>query len=134
MEHFLRRKTLLLVSLGLAFLVVLVSSWLLFTPSSNTFSNKVVFIKKGMPLKKVAEILRKEGVIRNAFLFSGITTILGKKGEIKAGEYEFQPRMLPVEVLDALTKGQIKRHLVTIVEGYTLSQISQRLADLDIVD
>ena len=42
--------------------------------------------------------------------------------------------MLPLEVLDALVKGQVKRHLVTIPEGYTLSQIAQLLEDLNIVE
>jgi UPF0755 protein len=41
--------------------------------------------------------------------------------------------MLPLEVLDNLGKGQVKRHLVTIVEGSTLSQIGQLLEDLNVV-
>jgi UPF0755 protein len=42
--------------------------------------------------------------------------------------------MLPLCVLNALIKGQVKRHLVTIPEGYTLSQIAQCLGDLNIVE
>jgi UPF0755 protein len=42
--------------------------------------------------------------------------------------------MLPLEVLDALVKGQVKPHLVTIPEGYTLSQIAQLLEDLNLVE
>jgi UPF0755 protein len=134
MERFLRRNTLLLVSLILALSVVVWAGWHLLTPSFGATSTKLIFIKKGVPLKKVADILENEGIIRNAYFFSGITTILGKKGKIKAGEYEFHPRMRPLEVLGTLTKGQVKSHLVTFSEGYTLVQISQRLADSNIVD
>jgi UPF0755 protein len=94
---------------------------------------KVITIKKGMHLKKVSTMLEQEGIIRNRHFFIGIATLLGKKAGIKAGEYEFHTRMLPLEVLDALVKGQVKPHLVTIPEGYTLSQIAQYLEDLNIV-
>ncbi len=79
-------------------------------------------------------MLEQEGIIRNAQVFMGIATLLGKKSGIKAGEYEFHTRMLPFEVLDTLVKGQVKRHLVTIAEGYTLSQIAQLLDELKIVE
>lgn len=85
-----------------------------------------------MPLRKISALLEQEGIIRNSELFIGVVTFLGKKKEIKAGEYELNTRMLPLEVLDSLVKGQVKRHLVTIPEGYTLSQIGQLLEDLSI--
>jgi UPF0755 protein len=87
-----------------------------------------------MHLKKISTMLEQEGIIRDRHFFIGMATFLGKKAGIKAGEYEFHTRMLPLEVLDALVKGQVKRHLVTIPEGYTLSQIAQYLEDLNIVE
>jgi UPF0755 protein len=87
-----------------------------------------------MHLKKISTMLEQEGIIRNRHFFIGMATLLGKKSEIKAGEYEFHTRMLPLEVLNSLIKGQVKRHLVTIAEGYTLSQIAQYLEDLNIVE
>jgi UPF0755 protein len=42
--------------------------------------------------------------------------------------------MLPFQVLGALLQGQVKRHLVTIPEGYTVIQIGQLLQDLNIAD
>jgi UPF0755 protein len=108
--------------------------WFLFVPPSKTALAKLIFVKKGTHLKKVSEILKQEGVIKNSHFFILLTTILGKKAKIKAGEYEFHTQMLPLEVLDALVKGQVKHHLVTIPEGYTLSQIAQLLEDLNLVD
>ncbi|MBM4278130.1 MAG: endolytic transglycosylase MltG [Deltaproteobacteria bacterium] len=107
--------------------------WFLLIPPSQASLNKIIVIKKGMPLRKISVLLEQEGIIRNREFFIGMVTLLGKKGEIKAGEYEFHTRILPLEVLDSLVKGQVKRHLVTIPEGYTLSQIGQLLEDLSIV-
>ena len=125
----------LLLSLGLLLLFFIFALyWLLFVPPSKTALAKLIFIKKGTHLKKVSEILKQEGVIKNRRFFILLTTVLGKKSKIKAGEYEFHTQMLPLEVLDALVKGQVKHHLVTIPEGYTLSQIAQLLEDLNLVE
>ena len=129
------RSKFFLLPLGLLLLFfILVIYWLLFVPPSKTASTKVIFIKKGTPLKRVSEVLEQEGTIKNRHFFVLLSTILGKKTKVKAGEYEFHTQMLPLEVLDALVKGQVKPHLVTIPEGYTLSQIAQLLEDLNLVD
>jgi UPF0755 protein len=108
--------------------------WFFFVPPSKTASTKIIFIKKGTPLKKVSELLGQEGIIKTRHFFILLTTVLGKKTKIKAGEYEFHTQMLPLDVLDALVKGQVKHHLVTIPEGYTLSQIAQLLDDLNLIE
>ena len=133
MTPFFRRKAAFL-SLCILFLLILTAfCWLLFRPPSKTLLTKVVYIKRGMPLRQISEMLQDEGIIRNRHFFILMTKILGKKAKVRAGEYEFTTQMLPLEVLDTLVKGQVKRHLVTIPEGYTLSQIAQLLEDLNIV-
>ena len=133
MTHSPRSKFLLLTSGLLLLFFIFVLCWFLFVPPSKKAFTKIIFIKKGTPLKKVSEILEQEGIIKNKRFFVFLTTILGKKAKVKAGEYEFHTQMLPLEVFDALVKGQVKRHLVTIPEGYTLSQIAQLLEDLNLV-
>ncbi|HYA92826.1 MAG TPA: endolytic transglycosylase MltG [Thermodesulfobacteriota bacterium] len=133
MGHFPRSKCLLL-SLGFLLLFfAFVLYWLLGIPPSNTASTKVIFLKKGTSLKKVSEVLEQEGIVKHRCFFVFLATILGEKNKVKAGEYEFHTRISPLEVLDALVKGQVKRHLVTIPEGYTASQIGQLLEDLNLM-
>jgi len=135
MMNLFSRLKVLFVPLGLLLVAfIFFFFWLLFRPPSETSLTKVITIKKGMPLKKISTMLEQEGIIRNRHFFIGMATLLGKKAGIKAGEYEFHTRMLPLEVLDVLVKGQVKLHLVTIPEGYTLSQIAQYLEELGIVE
>ena len=129
----LSRTKIFLLSISFLVLFLFISIWFLFIPPSKTETTKVIYIKKGMSLKKISELLEQEGIIRNRHFFVLITTVLGKKTKVKAGEYELHSRMLPQEVLDTLVKGQVKSHLVTIPEGYTLFQISELLDDLNIV-
>ncbi len=126
-------KLLLLLSGIFLLFSISVPSWFLFVPSSKTASAKVILIKKGTPLKKVSEVLEQEGIIKNRHLFVFCATMLGKKSSIKAGEYEFHPPIPPLKVLSVLTKGQVKHHLVTIPEGFTVSQIAQLLENLNLV-
>ncbi len=129
------RSRFFLLSLGILLVgSVCVLSWFLFIPLSKTQITKTIFIKKGTPLKKVSEVLEQEGIIRSSHFFVVLTTLLGKKKKIKAGEYEFHTRMVPLEVLSALAKGQVKRHLVTIPEGFTLVQIAQLLENSNLVE
>lgn len=108
--------------------------WFFFLPPSATSVAKIVLIKKGTALRRISELLQQEGIIKERHLFVLLSRALGKKGDIKAGEYELHTRMLPLEILAILVNGQVKTHLVTIPEGYTLQQIAQLLNDLHIVD
>ena len=131
----LPRSKLFLLSLGFLLLSLFFGlCWFLFIPPSGTSLTKTVFIRKGTPLKRVSEVLEQEGIIKNRHFFVFLTAVLGKKTKIKAGEYDLHTLMLPLDVLDALVKGQAKQHLVTIPEGYTLSQIAQLFEDLNLVD
>lgn len=129
-----RLPKLLLVCLSLFFLSLCLFIYFFLLPPSFTPTSKTILVKKGMPLRKIAVMLEQEGIIKNREVFVGMVTLLGQKAKIKAGEYEFHTRMLPYEVLSLLVKGQGKQHLVTIPEGYTLSQIGQLLEDLGIIE
>jgi len=133
MNHFLRYKGILLISFLLLLLSASLGYWLLWVPPSDSPPAKIVTIKRGMHLKQISRLLEEEGIIRNSHVFVLLATTLGKKGKIKAGEYEFQSRLDPFSVLDTLVRGQVKRHMVTIPEGYTLAQIAQLLEDQKIV-
>jgi UPF0755 protein len=134
MGRFFRRK-IFLIAAGLSlFFFAFFFYWFLLRAPTGTLFPKIIQIRKGMPLKKVSAILEQEGIISDGDFFIAIAAILGKKSGIKAGEYEFHHAMSLLGVLDTLVKGQVKRHLITIAEGYTLFQIAQLLNDQNIVE
>jgi UPF0755 protein len=130
----LSKNKIFLVALGFFCLFLFLIYWFLFSPPSGPLMTKSIMIKKGSSLKKVSIMLKQDGIIRDANFFVRMATFLGKKREVKAGEYEFNTRMHPWEVLNILARGQTKPCLVTVVEGFTLSQIAQLLDDLEIVE
>lgn len=50
-----------------------------------------------------------------------------KQTDIKAGEYRFTSGITPVEILEQLNRGSVIQHPVTLIEGWTLSDIINEL-------
>jgi len=94
-------------------------------------------ITSGMRAQKVAEMLEEQGLIRNAFLFSGWLKLEGEGSRFQAGEYELAPGMTREEIVAKLNKGDTiaaKTIKFTIPEGFTVQQIAERLAEKSGVD
>lgn len=95
-----------------------------FTPASHDSSVKVVYVQKGTSFRVVASNLEKAGVVKDSDSLVWAASLLGAYKKIKAGEYEFMATMTPMEVLEVLIKGRVKRHLVTIPEGYNIREVA----------
>lgn len=95
-----------------------------YTAPSDKRVIKTVSIERGMSFRVIADNLEKAGVVRDADSFSLAARILGAYKKVKAGEYEFTTNMTPIEVLEQLVKGRIKRYFVTLPEGYNVREIA----------
>ena len=93
---------------------------------------RTVVIPRG-GIRDTAELLRREGVIDQSFLFVGAATILRVTNDIKAGEYLFERQASIRDVLDTLVQGQAIQHQVTIPEGLTSEQIVQKLMEAEVL-
>ncbi|MFH1624401.1 MAG: endolytic transglycosylase MltG [Pseudomonadota bacterium] len=115
----------LLIILGL---LVSASTFLyLVTPPGPLRIPKIIDIQPGATFPEVAEILQKEGIIKDIGKFSLLVRYHRVATKIKAGEYSLNTSMLPVEVLDTLVKGKVTEHSVTIPEGYNVYQVADLL-------
>jgi UPF0755 protein len=89
----------------------------------------VVTVARGDSVSKVAAMLRREGLIRSAPVFTAAAYLSGKWRRIQAGRFELTPTMAPLEVLDAVSRGSRKAwRWLTVPEGYTLRQIAEEVA------
>ncbi len=105
-----------------------------YTAPSDERAVKTVSIERGMSFRVIAESLEKAGVVRDADSLSLAARILGAYKKVKAGEYEFTTNMTPIEVLEQLVKGRIKRYFVTIPEGYNVREIAAVLKSAGLVE
>lgn len=119
-----KRLEKIILILGVAALLVATHLYITFyTAPSSTPESRTVSIERGLSFRMIADKLESAGVVRDADSFSFAGRVLGAYKKVKAGEYEFTTAMTPMEVLEHLVKGRVKRYLVTVPEGYNISEI-----------
>lgn len=87
-------------------------------------------IPKGASVKKIANILDENDVIKYPLLFTQIAKYT-KQTNLKRGEYEFFPSSSPREVLRKLREGEVVVRKFTIPEGKSSYEIIQIMAATD---
>jgi UPF0755 protein len=95
--------------------------------------DKMVNIPKGYGPRDIAELLTREGVIDQPWVFIGGVIVRKAREELRFGEYQFSKHASISDVLDTIVEGRVVQHQVTVPEGLTSEQIVQRLLENDIL-
>ena len=96
-------------------------------------ADKVVNIPRGLGIKDISDLLLREGVIDQPYVFMGSVIVLKARGELKYGEYQFGKRASIADVVDTIIEGKVVQHAITIPEGLTSEQIVARLLENDVL-
>src|SRR5215210_5570439 len=96
-------------------------------------TDKVVVIPRNTGTSEMAELLKREGVINQPYLFELYAYLNRQKGQLKAGEFLFKARTSLDEAIDTLIQGKAILHALTIPEGLTSEQILGRLKENDVL-
>ena len=91
--------------------------------------DKVVNIPQGLGIKEISELLVREGVIDQPWVFMGGVVVLKARGALKYGEYQFTKHASLADVVDTIIESKVMQHAVTIPEGLTSEQIVARLLE-----
>jgi UPF0755 protein len=100
------------------------------TPGPLT-EDKVVNIPRGLGIRDISDLLQREGVIDQPYVFMGGIVVLKARGDLKYGEYQFTKRASLAEVVDTIVEGKVVQHAFTVAEGLTSEQIVARLLEND---
>lgn len=79
-------------------------------------------IAKGESVQQLSVRLEQEGIIASSLWFNLAARRRGVAGLLKYGEYEITPGMTALELMDRFASGKVRRHALTLVEGWTLRQ------------
>jgi UPF0755 protein len=90
-------------------------------------SELVLVIEPGLPGRQIIDRLAAEGVLERPTLSRLYLRFAGES--LKAGEYRFHEAITPIDVLDMLVHARVLTRRVTILEGLTLEETAQHLAD-----
>ena len=92
---------------------------------------KIVNIPRGLGTKDISDLLVREGVIDQPYVFIGGVIALKARGDLKHGEYRFAAHASVADVVGTLIEGKVVQHAITIPEGLTSEQIVARLQETD---
>jgi UPF0755 protein len=93
--------------------------------------DKVVNVPRGLGTREIAELLAREGVIDEPWVFVGGVVVMKAREGLKYGEYRFSKHASLRDVLDTITSGKVVQHALTVPEGLTSEQIVARLLKND---
>ena len=95
--------------------------------------DRIVNIPHGSGMRDIADVLSREGVIDQPWVFIGGVLVLKAREDLKAGEYQFKAHSSLRDVVATMVEGKVVAHQVSIPEGLTSQQIVARLAQDDVL-
>lgn len=84
-------------------------------------------LKAGSSLKSAAQQMADTGMLEEPALFVILARLLGKAASIKAGNYEVDRPITPLDLLRKITEGDYTQDVITFVEGWTFRQMRKAL-------
>ena len=93
--------------------------------------DKIVNVPRGLGIRDIADLLQREGVIDQPYVFMGGVIVLKARGDLKSGEYQFVRHASLADVVDTIVENKVVQHVFTVPEGLTSEQIVARLLEND---
>ena len=116
-----------IITLCIVFGIAVMARIYLYSQIPFGWQQVTIMVPRGTGSAGIAELLARQGVITDPWIFRILAWVEGKSRRMEAGEYEFTPLMTPHEVLNRIVKGEIKVYRLTIVEGWTMKEIAAYL-------
>lgn len=95
--------------------------------------DRIVSIPHGSGIRDIADVLNREGVIDQPWIFIGGVLVLKAREDLKAGEYQFRAHASLRDVVATIVDGKVVAHQISVPEGVTSEQVVARLLDDDIL-
>ena len=92
---------------------------------------KEFIVRGGQTTREIAHNLEKDNLISSALVFEIYAKLNGKL--IQVGVYKFSPEQSLKEIFNTLAQGKASEYLVTIPEGWRLTQIDEYLSSKQII-
>ncbi|KAI3594527.1 Murein endolytic transglycosylase MltG [Cupriavidus sp. U2] len=121
-------------------------AWWARQPLALSASPVEVIIKPNSGVASVGRQIQRGGVGMDPRLFQLLARVTGHAAELKAGGYQFETGVTPLDVIEKLAKGEVTHYVVTVIEGWefrkmraavdanpALKHDTQNLSDADLM-
>jgi UPF0755 protein len=125
------RKAIRFVTFVSALAVLAVIGWVVTYPTHEIplkTSPLQFSISTGSSLRSATQQMAEAGVITSPLSFEMLTRIFGDPRNVKAGNYEVEKGITPLDLIEKITRGGKNSALaITFVEGWTFKQMRKAL-------
>jgi UPF0755 protein len=84
-------------------------------------------LKHGSTLRGVARQLVDAKVLSEPWSFTVLVRVLGKAGELKAGNYYLEKNPTPLQLFRMVTRGDVSQSEIALIEGWNFKRMRQAL-------
>jgi uncharacterized YceG family protein len=128
-----RRRARVIVPLAVVIFLVAAAGWLLaslFQPLAGEGEGSVaVTVPRGASVQDIGQLLERRGVVSSAFFFRVRTSLSGRGGDFKAGNFTLKEGMSYGAAMDALSASPGEQTVqVTIPEGRSRREVDKLIA------
>ena len=89
------------------------------TPMNVPPEGHVLLVEQGETLTGVAHRLAGDSILTRPRYLAGYARWYGRDRRLQAGEYRVPPRATPARLLDMMERGEVVRHRVRLIEGWS---------------
>jgi len=108
------------------FITLLFVGWMVYFSSTPITLEEEVMefdIRAGSSLRKISEQLVNQGALNESLSFMVLVRLMGKAGEVKAGNYLIENGTTPYDLFVTITSGKTTQASITFIEGWTFQQM-----------
>jgi UPF0755 protein len=116
------------------FITLLFGGWMLYfisTPITLEDDVLEVDIRAGSSLRGISEQLVSQGLLSESLSFMILVRLMGKAGEVKAGNYLIENGTTPYDLFVTITSGKTTQASITFIEGWTFQQMRDAMMKND---
>ena len=84
-------------------------------------------LKQGSSLKSTAREMQQSGLLDHGWKFDWLARLLGKSGQLKAGNYALEHPVSPLQLLKIISSGEVSLSQISVIEGWTFKQMREAL-------
>lgn len=114
----------------LIFTGLLAAAWILYYANTSLPLPQSPYeftLKHGSNLRSIARQFNADGLLTEPWSFIALVRVLGRSGEIKAGNYQLDREISPLQLVQKITRGDVSQNEIVFIEGWNFRQVRKAL-------
>jgi len=110
-------------------LLLLFIAWVLISKDILVNQSQIFQVKPGSSMGEVAQELSDRKIIKSKRFFTSLSRLLNANKKLKSGYYEIKPDTSVFNFIDQISKGDVLKTKVTLIEGKTIQFYFEQLSE-----